>query len=126
MCLILKCNYFYSYFWTPPLLLSCNQKVLSGSNYGEGDRNSMTAELIRIWSTELIINSLQKSCRSLFQPVPPPLPPHLKMMGQTQDGGNGAFFKMDVNPNRIQFSTKLDWRQTSLKECLEDTIQLIV
>ena len=34
----------------------------------------MTAELIRFWSTELIITSPQKPCRSLFQPAPPPTP----------------------------------------------------
>ena len=90
ICLILKCNHFCTDFWTPPLCLLCNQMFCQVLINQRGI-NSMTAELIWFWATELIITSPQKSCRSLFQPAPPPTPLHLKIMGQTQDGGNGEF-----------------------------------
>ena len=71
ICLILKCNHFCTDFWTPPLCLLCNQMFCQVLINQRGI-NSMTAELIWFWATELIITSPQKPCRSLLQPAPPP------------------------------------------------------
>ena len=60
------------------ILIKCSIKVL----INQGGVLSLTEKLIRVWKTELIINSPPKPRRSLLQPVPLPLSPlHLKSLG---------------------------------------------
>ena len=58
-------------------------------------------------------------------PCTPPSPPP-QDFGETQDGGKFGVFKEDTKSDGKQLTTKLDWRQISLEEWLEDLIHLTV
>ena len=86
----------------------------------------MTAKLIRFWATELITTSPQKTALVTITTCTPPPPPPPQDSGGELRWRTFGVFKMDMKSYGSQLTTKLDWRQISLEEWLEDLIHLTV